>query len=268
MPPISARKILGTDALAPGASNIVGLSPLTGAQQNIWFHQQLDPHSAAYHLSYYCRLLGPFDPARLGLAIDYAIATIEPLRAQFVVNEGRPYQRTQSKIAAGLQVVDLSGSADPEQLALNEMRDLQARRLDLERGEVCRFILFKLAPDKWIWQWVVHHICIDGVGAEVLIQTVSKAYRENLFAGQADVAVLSHHTVTWSQAIQDDYAYSQSEQWVTDRAYWERKLQDLDSPASMCHQELDELYIGQHHRRWISSIRLAMRIWKKSEQQL
>ena len=110
MPPISARKILGSDALAPGASNNVGLSPLTGAQQNIWFHQQLDPHSAAYHLSYYCRLLGPFDPARLGLAIDYAIATIEPLRAQFVVNEGRPYQRTQSKIAAGLQVVDFTNA--------------------------------------------------------------------------------------------------------------------------------------------------------------
>ena len=134
MPLMSARKILGSDALVQGASEIVGLSPLTGAQQNIWFHQQLDPHSAAYHLSFYCRLLGQFDPVRLGLAVDYAIATIEPLRAQFVVNEGRPYQRTQAKIAAGLQVIDLSGSADPEQLALDEMRDFQARRLDLERG--------------------------------------------------------------------------------------------------------------------------------------
>ena len=42
--------------------------PLTGAQRNVWFHQQLDPNEPAYNGGNHIKLEGDIDVARLDRA--------------------------------------------------------------------------------------------------------------------------------------------------------------------------------------------------------
>ena len=111
---------------------------LTGAQQNIWFHQQLDPNSAAYQLSYYTELEGELDPERLSAAIDYAVAMLDPLRLIFTKNDGNPLQSVQPTSAVRLAIVDLTKTSDPQHHARTQIDDLQAHPLRLEDGIVCK----------------------------------------------------------------------------------------------------------------------------------
>ncbi|MEY3672364.1 MAG: hypothetical protein RI904_2021, partial [Pseudomonadota bacterium] len=213
---------------------------LTGAQQNIWFHQQLDPNSAAYQLSYYAEIEGQLDPERLSDAIDYTVTMLDPLRLVFFKNDGKPLQRVQPSSSVRLVVIDLTSTSDSRRNARIQIDELQAQPLFLEDGIVCKFALYKLAETKWIWQFVIHHICIDGV--------VTHAYRKKLNKNDAATDRTKVSSTSWEQAVHDDIAYTNSEQTAVDKEFWQHKLSGLELPVSMNPAQLNPLYIDQPHR--------------------
>ena len=64
------------------------LLPLTGAQANVWFHQQLDPSSVAYNVGQYIEIDGVIEPERMARALQSVVDGAEAYRVRFVVRDG------------------------------------------------------------------------------------------------------------------------------------------------------------------------------------
>ena len=64
------------------------LLPLTGAQANVWFHQQLDPGSVAYNVGQYIEIDGVIEPERMARALQIVVDGAEAYRVRFVVRDG------------------------------------------------------------------------------------------------------------------------------------------------------------------------------------
>src|SRR5687767_6461766 len=72
---------------APGA-----LTPLSYAQEQIWFLEQLAPGGAAYHIARSFALEGPLDPAALTRSLGAVVARHEALRTSFAIMVGQAGQ--------------------------------------------------------------------------------------------------------------------------------------------------------------------------------
>ena len=65
-------------------------APLSPAQARLWFMHQLEPSSAAYHVTATVRLAGPLDVAALTAAIRDLTARHHVLRSRFADHDGAP----------------------------------------------------------------------------------------------------------------------------------------------------------------------------------
>jgi hypothetical protein len=66
-------------------------SPLSFAQQRLWFLEQMEPGSPVYHIPAAFRLRGVVDTAVLQVALDYLARRHESLRTVFVSEDGTPF---------------------------------------------------------------------------------------------------------------------------------------------------------------------------------
>ena len=82
--------------------------PLSFAQQRLWFIDQLEPGSTAYHMPSALRLRGPLDPRVLERALGEVVRRHEALRTTFGETEGVPFQVVHPAGAARLELTDLS----------------------------------------------------------------------------------------------------------------------------------------------------------------
>ena len=64
------------------------LLPLTGAQANVWFHQQLDTGSVAYNVGQYIEIDGVIEPERMTRALQRVVDGAATYRLRFVVRDG------------------------------------------------------------------------------------------------------------------------------------------------------------------------------------
>src|SRR5881296_121562 len=67
-------------------------APLSFAQQRLWFIDQLEPGSPAYHVATALRLRGPLDSSALERSIGEIVKRHEILRTRFPAVDGMPIQ--------------------------------------------------------------------------------------------------------------------------------------------------------------------------------
>jgi amino acid adenylation domain-containing protein/thioester reductase-like protein len=166
-----------------------GASPVrvatSGAQRRLWFIDQLEGGSQAYHLPLRVRIVGKLDHGLLQAALDVVVARHEVLRTGIVRVEGQPLQEIRPPASFALTCHDLSalGVAEREtELARVGADDLRAA-FDLSCDPLIRGHLFELTPGEHVLQITLHHVICDGWSLEVLLRDVAAAY-EALRAGQ------------------------------------------------------------------------------------
>ena len=71
-------------------------TPLSFAQQRLWFLAQMEGVSEAYHIPFGLRLRGELDEEALRRALDRIVARHEGLRTTFVQSMEKPVQRIAS----------------------------------------------------------------------------------------------------------------------------------------------------------------------------
>ncbi|NOK22422.1 amino acid adenylation domain-containing protein, partial [Corallococcus carmarthensis] len=145
--------------------------PLSFAQQRLWFIDQLQPLSAAYHMPTFVRLVGPLDEASLQLALGELVRRHEALRTTFVQHEGQPLQRISPTAELPLVVVE------PGALALEpQLREEASRPFQLDSGPLARAKLWRMGPAEHVLALTLHHIVSDGWSMGVLVREVAALY--------------------------------------------------------------------------------------------
>ncbi|HEV7669747.1 MAG TPA: non-ribosomal peptide synthase/polyketide synthase [Thermoanaerobaculia bacterium] len=153
-------------------------SPLSFAQQRLWFLDQLEPESAAYNIPIALKVTGGLDLGVLSAVLGEIVRRHEALRTVFVTVEGEPAQVILPAGSLILPTADLSRLPEGgrEAAALFLAAEEAARPFDLARGPLFRAAALRLGPEEHVVLATMHHIVSDGWSIEVLVREVTALY--------------------------------------------------------------------------------------------
>jgi amino acid adenylation domain-containing protein len=173
------REVL-PDQIGPRPRENAAGSPLSFAQQRLWFLSQLRPDDASYNVSVIVEVRGAMDLGALADAFRQVAARHESLRTTFGEVGGDPVQVVHPAVRLGMPVIDLAGLRGAEIEAERLARAEAARPFDLRRGPLLRTILVRTGPDRHLLLLTVHHLVSDAWSMGILIKEVSAFYRTDV----------------------------------------------------------------------------------------
>ncbi|MFF2145255.1 amino acid adenylation domain-containing protein [Kitasatospora sp. NPDC058190] len=206
--------------------------PLSHAQRRLWFLQQLDPRSDAYHIPLALRLTGALDADALAAALHDCAVRHEALRTVFPADGADPRQL----VLDPDQLPPLLSAADTAEEDLAEaLRTAAAQPFDLTAEPPLRAHLVTLAPDRHVLLLTVHHIACDGWSLGPLARDLGAAYQARA-AGRAPdwtaLPVQYADYTQWQLALlgdDEDPGSPAARQWQ----YWSKALDGLPEEIAL-----------------------------------
>jgi amino acid adenylation domain-containing protein len=215
---------ISPEAMVGGSAPSSERAPLSFAQEQLWFLDQLDPGQPTYNIALLYRLGGAVRRDALEQALGAVVARHESLRTTFGSAEGSPYQRV-GPAPAVVEVAweDLSGLDDEvREAAAQESAAAEVQRpMDLAEGPLVRARLLGLGPRDHLLCLTVHHIVADGWSVGVMVAELSQAYAAVVEGRPPELGELAVHY--------GDFALWQRE-WLEGEAfeaslgYWAERL--------------------------------------------
>ncbi|HEY0604050.1 MAG TPA: amino acid adenylation domain-containing protein, partial [Herpetosiphonaceae bacterium] len=153
--------------------------PLSFAQQRLWFLDQFQPGSSAYHMMVAVQIRGALDPAAFARSLAAVVARHESLRTTFALRDSQPVQVIAPGVDVPLSVVDvppLPGAARDARIA-DEVSSEIAQPFDLQMGPLLRARLLRLSATEHILILTLHHIVSDGWSQNILLRELTTFYR-------------------------------------------------------------------------------------------
>ena len=169
-------------SLAPGPPIVArdrrGPSPLSYAQQRLWFLDQLAPGGPLYNVPVAMRLEGRLEARVLEQSLAEIVRRHETLRTTFAEKDGSPVQIISPDAGCTLTSVDLSDQPrTSRERALAELASTEARRpFALDEGPLLRVTLVELDREEQALLLMVHHIAADGWALEILFGELAALY--------------------------------------------------------------------------------------------
>ncbi|WP_433757318.1 amino acid adenylation domain-containing protein [Nocardia sp. CA-135398] len=206
--------------------------PLSLAQLRMWFINQFDPSSTAYHIPVAIRLSGELDIAALGSAVEDLVARHEVLRTVYPQTADGPVQEV---LAPNEVPIDLVPIPIAESEAVEQVQRIVAMGFDVTVDVPFRTALFRLDTGDHILVFVAHHIGADGWSMSPLVRDVMLAYSARS-AGEvpswSPLPVQYADFSVWQRAVlgsEDDPASLISAQ----AEYWRSALADLPDELNL-----------------------------------
>ncbi|HYY98878.1 MAG TPA: amino acid adenylation domain-containing protein, partial [Pyrinomonadaceae bacterium] len=239
-------------------------TPLSFAQQRLWFIEQLQPGAPTYHIPVALNIGGRLDAETLERSLAEIQRRHESLRTSFAVVDGRPVQVVAPDTGCALPFVDLSGlppagrDAELRRLSAEEAR----RPFDLSRGPLWRASLLRLDEEEHVLLLTMHHIISDGWSSGVMVRELAALYEAY---GRGEGSPLEELCVQYA-----DYAVWQREHVAGEALesqldYWKRQLagapQALELPAARPRSveqtfrgAREELTLSPQLTRWLKAL--------------
>ncbi|MBO4161485.1 non-ribosomal peptide synthetase [Micromonospora antibiotica] len=153
-------------------------APLSHAQRQLWFVDQLGAARGAFNLPVALRLRGTVDPAALAQALGDVVATHDALRMSFPAADGEPRVRVDQPAPILLTHTDLRHvPADRRDAALGELARTEAELpFVLASGPLWRARLVHCGDSDWALLFVVHHAVADGWSLSLLLDELGRRY--------------------------------------------------------------------------------------------
>jgi len=199
-------------------------SPLSFAQQRLFFMAMLDPDSPFYTVTFSLFLEGTLDGAAFQRAVAAIAERHESLRTVFPIVDGEPTQVILHRIDNIFSTVDLSALGDDERdTEVKRVVAEEARRtFDLAAGPLFHVTLVRLGNElhRAIVSW--HHIITDGWSAVVFIQEVGalyEAFRKN------EPSRLSQLPVQYADFAEWQRQWLSGERLERQIGFWKRRLE-------------------------------------------
>ena len=162
--------------------------PLSNAQQRLWFMQQRDPSSSAYHFTAAVRVSGALDGDLLETALNVVVQRHESLRTVFVTEGGSARQKILADLTVRIHRQFVDSAIDTKGETGRAMTEFAVAPFDLERGPLVRCALYRSnaadadGPSAAVLL-CFHHIIFDGWSFTVFLRDFAAIYSA-LRAGQ------------------------------------------------------------------------------------
>lgn len=161
----------------PADSNI----PLSITQERMWRrHLQNKKYIGNSATFFEFCVLGSLDSDALSAALDTLVARHEVLRTTFSESNGQPIQVIHLPFSVTIDQFDwshLDAQVQAEKLDALTEDELQHRRFDLENGPLLRVTVVQVALQSYRLFLSLHHITIDGVSVNILLDELSQLYK-------------------------------------------------------------------------------------------
>ncbi|MFL6292492.1 MAG: amino acid adenylation domain-containing protein, partial [Thermoanaerobaculia bacterium] len=168
-----------------------GRSPLSFAQQRLWFLDRLEPGNTLYNLQVVVRLEGRLDVEVLGRALAEIVRRHEPLRTVYPDVEGEPFQQILPPLDGPLlSRISLAGVPDPGVGMDAILHAGVARPFDLREGPVMRFLLVETGADEHLLSAAFHHIATDGWSLGLFSHELAELYEAFVQGGPSPLPEL------------------------------------------------------------------------------
>jgi amino acid adenylation domain-containing protein/FkbM family methyltransferase len=208
-------------------------TPLSFAQERLWFLDQLIPNRPLYNISRAVRMEGRLDLPALERVINEIIRRHEVLRTRFEIETGEPVQIIDPWEPRALDVEYLTGLTPEEkerQVGLVATEDARTG-CDLSRGPLLRVKVLKLKEDEHVLLCAMHHIVSDGWSTEIMIREVGALYQA-FIAGEP--SPLDELPIQYADFAVWQREYLQGAALRQEIEYWREQLagvEDLRLPA-------------------------------------
>jgi len=197
--------------------------PLSYAQEQLWFLDQLEGKTANYNMPFALQLTGNLDVTALQVSLNQLIDRHEILRTNFQFNDDQLTQHITDCLTLHIQYTDLCHqSSDIQQHHVESIADQEAKQpFDLQQDPLIRAQLLQLNHDTHILLITMHHIICDAWSIDIFTQELTAFYNSQRNSG---IAKLSPLAIQYA-----DYAYWQR-QWLTKPMlenqlnYWQQQL--------------------------------------------
>src|SRR6266571_73474 len=203
-------------------------SPLSFAQQQLWFLNQLEPENPFYNIPFALHLKGPLQVEVLERSLREIVRRHEALRTTFGTIDGLPQQVIAPSGPLSFALQDLRAIANEEQKAYVQQQILleENRPFDLRVGPLLRTTLLQLAEEEHILLLVTHHIVADGWSLDVLMGELTQLYKAHLYGQLSPLAELP---IQYADFALWQREWLQGEVLAEHLAYWKQRL--ADAPA-------------------------------------
>lgn len=174
--PITARRARLATLLSE-RNALARAFPMSFQQRGIWFIEQFQPGTAAYHLPLTLDFAEPRDLETWQRAIDAVVAHHPALRTTFGFDETtiEPVQRVHPRMSVPLSHSDLSALPEPQSRLRELSREHTTTPFDLESGPLIRVHLVDLPGCRQRLLVTVHHLVGDGWSLHLLMRDLEGA---------------------------------------------------------------------------------------------
>jgi amino acid adenylation domain-containing protein/non-ribosomal peptide synthase protein (TIGR01720 family) len=200
-----------------------GATPLSFAQQRLWFLNELVPNSPAYNLPVAIRLKGALKVAALEQSLNEIIRRHESLRTTFETRDGQPVQIVSPFHPITLPVIDLSDiqparrEQEVQRLALAEA----GRPFNLTTGPLIHITLLRLDEQEYVVLLTVHHIVSDGWSMGVLLHELTTLYAAY---AEGKPSPFPEPLIQYADFVQWQRERLQGEALEKQLSYWRKQL--------------------------------------------
>ena len=208
--------------------------PLSFAQERLWFLNQLDPQSVAYHVLRPMRIRGVLDVPLLERAFTEIVRRHEVYRTTFPAVDGLPVQLIHPPTAVKLQSRDLRNLPEAErEIEVEQLIASEGQRpFNLTEGPLWRLNLLQLADDDHLLMLTEHHLVHDGWTEGRLVReflAIYEAFANDLPSPLPELSIQYSDFAIWQRECLQGKAFD------TQIAYWKKqlsgKLPVLEMPA-------------------------------------
>ncbi|WP_154693872.1 condensation domain-containing protein, partial [Streptomyces afghaniensis] len=206
-------------------------TPLSHAQQRLWFLDKMEGGSPTYHMPLAVRLNGDLDADALRQALTDVVHRHESLRTVFEEHDGEPVQKVLSCAEAKPELDRVVAS---EEQLTNLLASAVARPFDLAAELPVRAVLFAVGAEH-VLLLVVHHIAADGWSFAPFAHDLSTAYRSRVHGSAPDwqpLPVQYADYMLWQQELLGD-EHDPASRAARQLAHWRTELDGLPAELSL-----------------------------------
>ncbi|MCX7923160.1 MAG: amino acid adenylation domain-containing protein [Clostridia bacterium] len=180
--------------------------PVSSAQKRMFLLNRIDSTGTSYNLPNVMTVEGMLSKERFEKVFKALISRHEALRTSFEIVEGEPVQRIHKCVDFEVEYDELCSG---EREAIKEF----IRPFDLSKAPSMRIKLVKLAQDRHLMLFDIHHIVSDGMSAGILVKEFTELYNDRELPA---LRIQYRDFAVWQNNILKSNAIEQQEQYWLD----------------------------------------------------